>query len=66
MSRPSPPMTEVLRRLAAKDADLAEQIIELFDEHRLAATIKQIRPRIKTTTAYRHSERIRVLMGLTK
>ena len=57
-------INEVWRRMKEKYPDIAAAIQEQLDEHRLAATIKKIRPRIRMTTAYGHAEKIRSLIGI--
>lgn len=56
MARKRTPIPEIFKRLdAAGLSDIADSI---RDVHRLAASIKQARPRIKMTTAYKLAENI--------
>lgn len=64
--RQRPTLDECVQRLDCNYPDVAAHFREVFDEHRLAATVHDLRPHIKMTTAYRIANEIRAKLGLAK
>lgn len=64
MARPRPSLSESLRRMDERGyGDIAIQFREMFDEHRLAALVKDLRPRIRMTTAYKIANEVRAMLN---